>query len=78
MKSIFTLAFSIAIAALAVAAPQKAIDPENIKDKVSIRLGQELHIQFAHLRLHGEWFRPERELLDFIADVLAPPGRLTS
>lgn len=27
-----------------------------------------LHAKFAHLRDHGEWFRPERELLMFIDD----------
>ena len=47
MNIIRTLGFSIAIAAVAVAAPQKAIDPETIKDKVSITLGQQLHIKFA-------------------------------
>lgn len=26
----------------------------------------ELHIRFAHLRVHGEWFRAESELMDFI------------
>jgi len=25
-----------------------------------------LHRGFAHLRVHGEWFRPEQELLDFL------------
>ena len=47
MKRILTLAFCIAIAAEAIAAPQKAIDPQTIKEKVSIRIGQELHIKFA-------------------------------
>lgn len=27
-----------------------------------------LHRGFSHLRAYGEWFRPEQELLDFIAD----------
>ena len=26
-----------------------------------------LHRKFSHLRLHGEWFEPARELLNFIA-----------
>jgi hypothetical protein len=26
----------------------------------------ELHLKFDHLRLKGEWFRPEQDLLDFI------------
>jgi hypothetical protein len=47
MNIFHTLAFSIATAAMAVAEPQKAIDPDTIKEKVSIRLGQEFHIQFA-------------------------------
>ena len=25
-----------------------------------------LHEKFAHLRLHGEWFRPDTELVDWI------------
>lgn len=29
------------------------------------------HAAFAHLRVKGEWFRPEPELLRFIADVAA-------
>jgi len=47
MNHIRTLAFSIAMAAVAAAAPQKAVDLDTIKDKVSIRLGQECHIAFA-------------------------------
>jgi hypothetical protein len=27
------------------------------------------HAAFAHLRETGEWFRPEKDLLDFIADI---------
>lgn len=27
------------------------------------------HRKFKHLRLHGEWFRPEQELLDFIGQL---------
>lgn len=29
------------------------------------------HAQFAHLRVTGEWFRAEPDLLAFIADVAA-------
>lgn len=32
----------------------------------------ELHRRFAHLRLAGEWFRAEPELLDFIATLPSP------
>ncbi|AAK94354.1 replication initiation protein [Myxococcus phage Mx8] len=32
------------------------------------RLESELHKRFDALRLHGEWFRPEPELLSFIAE----------
>ena len=42
-----TLAFSIGAAVVAVAAPQKAIDPDTIEDKVSITFGQEFHLKFA-------------------------------
>lgn len=27
-----------------------------------------LHKRFAHLRVRGEWFRPEKELLDFVGN----------
>jgi T5orf172 domain len=30
---------------------------------------QRLHERFAHLRHHGEWFRPGQELLDFVAEL---------
>ena len=29
----------------------------------------ELHRRFRHLRIHGEWFRPESDLLGFIAEI---------
>jgi hypothetical protein len=32
----------------------------------------QLHARFAHLRTHGEWFRAEPELLEFIAALTAP------
>jgi hypothetical protein len=47
MNILATLAFSIATAAAALAAPQKAIDPDTIKDKVSIKLGQEFRIKLT-------------------------------
>ena len=46
MNIIRTLAFFIATAAVAVAAPQHAVDPNSIKDKVSITLGQKFHLKF--------------------------------
>ena len=30
---------------------------------------KKLHRQFKHLRLHGEWFRPDKELLEFIDNL---------
>lgn len=33
----------------------------------------ELHRQFAHLRLHGEWFDNETELCDFIQENTLRP-----
>lgn len=47
MNIIRTIAFSIATAAVAVAAPRKAIDPDTIKDKVRVTLGQQFHVKFA-------------------------------
>jgi hypothetical protein len=39
-----------------------------------------LHGQFHHLRHHGEWFRPARELLAYIAehatDAAVPPATI--
>jgi len=46
LRSIVTI-IALTTAALAVAAPRKAIDPATIKDKVSITLGQRLQITFA-------------------------------
>lgn len=40
----FTLC--LAITATAFSAPRQAVDPQTIKDKVSIALGQELHVRF--------------------------------
>lgn len=38
-----------------------------IRDASAERLESRLHMQFAHARRHGEWFRPEPDLLAFIA-----------
>ena len=46
LRTIISIA-CIATAAVAVAAPRQAIDVDTIKDKVSITLGQQLHIKFA-------------------------------
>ena len=51
MNIIRSLACFIATAAVAVAAPQQAVDPDTIKDKVSIALGQEFHLKF---KLEGD------------------------
>ncbi len=34
-----------------------------------------LHARFAHLRMSGEWFRPEPELLSFIESVTSVANR---
>lgn len=31
-----------------------------------------IHRQFAHLRTHGEWFKPAQELMDYIAAKATP------
>ena len=51
MNIIRTLALFIATAALAAAAPQQAVDPDTLKDKVSITLGQKFHLKF---KLEGD------------------------
>jgi hypothetical protein len=33
---------------------------------------RELHLRFAHLRLHGEWFRAGRELVAYLNGAVAP------
>jgi len=33
---------------------------------------QRLHKRFSHLRLHGEWFRPDDELTTFIRETAHP------
>jgi hypothetical protein len=37
----------------------------------------EAHKKFKHLRMMGEWFRPEQELLDFIEGLKPHPGGRT-
>ncbi len=34
-----------------------------------IVMEERLHEQFKHLRLHGEWFRPDKELFEFIDNL---------
>lgn len=36
-----------------------------------------LHQRFAELHLHGEWFRPDDKLLQFIAGMPQPPAPVT-
>jgi hypothetical protein len=38
----------------------------------------QLHRKFAHLRMHGEWFRAEPELLDFIESLNAHPDPIAA
>jgi hypothetical protein len=46
MNIIRSLTFFIATSVVAMAAPQQAVNPDTIKDKVSITLGQEFHLKF--------------------------------
>lgn len=46
-----SVAFSLAITAAGVAAPHKAIDPDSLKHKVRITLGQQLFVKFV---THGD------------------------
>src|SRR3972149_5875499 len=36
-----------------------------------------VHNKFRHLRVRGEWFKADKELLDFIADFKAPERTLS-
>jgi hypothetical protein len=38
----------------------------------SQQVERELHLRFAHLREHGEWFRPDPELVTFIGGEVNP------
>lgn len=40
----------------------------------TFRLERQLHDQFNHLRLHGEWFRPDRELMALIERIVSDPA----
>ena len=51
MNTIRILALFIATAAMAVAAPEPAVNPATIQDKVNLTLGQKLHLTF---KLAGE------------------------
>ena len=46
MNIIRPLALFFATAAIAAAAPPQAVDPDTLKDKVRITLGQEFHLKF--------------------------------
>jgi hypothetical protein len=41
------------------------------------KMEKALHVRFAHLRHHGEWFRPEPDLLQYVLDIIrtAPRSR---
>lgn len=49
----------------------RASSPDNLKIIKAIAHDIEAvcHQEFAHLRVHGEWFRPEPELLNFIEEL---------
>lgn len=36
---------------------------------------RELHARFRHLRMHGEWFRPEDDLVKYVQEVTAEWAR---
>jgi hypothetical protein len=38
----------------------------------SARFEREVHSRFQHCRLHGEWFEPIDELLNFMAEIGLP------
>jgi len=40
------------------------------------RMERGVHARFAHLRAHGEWFRPAPELLEFIEAFRIEPIRV--
>jgi hypothetical protein len=70
----FTVDLQGRIAALQTSNPYPVILMGSVPGDQAVE--REAHVQFAHLRLHGEWFRPEPELLAFIDDVLAQPEML--
>jgi hypothetical protein len=41
---------------------------------VSQRMEKNLHSRFGHLRMHGEWFRPESDLMTYIGELKAAPA----
>ena len=54
----------------------KTMSPERLYLMKVIKGAQKqetlLHRRFDHLRSHGEWFRPEQELLDYIIYLHSP------
>lgn len=55
---------NVRFAALQIGSPVKLVKLGLVKGGFDREA--ELHRQFAHLREHGEWFRPEKDLTDFI------------
>ena len=49
----------------------KELRPDEVLAKVpgTLRDEQRCHVAFKHLREHGEWFRMEADLLDFIGSL---------
>ncbi len=42
--------------------------------RVGIQTERVLHKRFSHLRVRGEWFQPEWELLEYIREYAIPPN----
>lgn len=59
---------NIRLASLRAMCPDKLILLATILDERIISESK-LHAKFSHLREHGEWFRPEKDLLNYIKDI---------
>lgn len=50
--------------------PLRILATISLRNGLAARLRElELHRRFGHLREHGEWFRPEHELLAYIEEI---------
>lgn len=55
------------LAAMQVGSPE-VLRLRGVIENSTIKAEKELHARFAGLRIRGEWFRPDPELLDYIRD----------
>ena len=60
---------------LQVGSPDKLVLLATIATERALFLERELHERFSACRAHGEWFRPDKDLKEYIANVAIKPAK---